>query len=62
MRVSVYLHDGSFLSHSRPDDAEKYHGGPASVQLLGRAWEEEKLLSMAQVVIDALHRYHSRYR
>ncbi|PVH87638.1 amidase [Cadophora sp. DSE1049] len=35
-------------------DAEAYDGAPAAIQLLGRRLEEEKLLSIAQVVVDAL--------
>lgn len=35
------------------DDAEKYDGGPAAIQLLGRRFEEEKLLAIARVVVEA---------
>jgi Asp-tRNA(Asn)/Glu-tRNA(Gln) amidotransferase A subunit family amidase len=37
-----------------PDDPDTYHGAPASIQLVGRRLEEEKLLSIAKVVVDAL--------
>ncbi|KAL8657680.1 MAG: hypothetical protein Q9226_001672 [Calogaya cf. arnoldii] len=35
-------------------DAEAYDGAPAAVQLLGRRLEEEKLLEIADLVVDAL--------
>ncbi|KAL8847886.1 MAG: hypothetical protein Q9221_007097 [Calogaya cf. arnoldii] len=35
-------------------DAEAYDGAPAAVQLLGRRLEEEKLLEIADLVMDAL--------
>ncbi|KAL4941732.1 hypothetical protein BDV06DRAFT_212437 [Aspergillus oleicola] len=38
-------------------DPEKYHGAPAAVQLIGRRLEEERLLSLAQVVVKALKDY-----
>lgn len=43
--------------HRQTDDPEKYDGAPASIQILGRRLEEEKLLSLAQVVVDALNDY-----
>ncbi|KAK4208752.1 amidase signature domain-containing protein [Rhypophila decipiens] len=36
-------------------DAEAYHGSPAAVLVVGRRLCEEKLLSLAQMVVDALH-------
>lgn len=36
------------------DDPEVYHGAPAAVQILGGRLEEEKLLAIGQVVVDAL--------
>lgn len=36
------------------DDAEKYDGGPAAIQLFGRRFEEEKLLAIARVVVEVL--------
>ncbi|PVH73421.1 amidase [Cadophora sp. DSE1049] len=38
-------------------DAEMYDGAPASIQIVARKMEEEKLLAMAQVVVDALKKY-----
>ncbi|KAK3682999.1 amidase signature domain-containing protein [Podospora appendiculata] len=38
-------------------DARAYHGAPTAIQLVGMRLSEEKLLSMAQVVVDALDRY-----
>ncbi|KAH8698553.1 amidase signature domain-containing protein [Talaromyces proteolyticus] len=38
-------------------DAEKYAGAPASVQILGTNLGEEKLLRLAQAVVDALNDY-----
>lgn len=39
------------------DDAEKYDGAPASIQIFGRRFDEEKLLSIAQLVVDTLGQY-----
>jgi amidase len=36
------------------DDAELVHGQPVSLQLVARRLEEEKLLSMAETIIDLL--------
>ncbi|KAK0615153.1 amidase signature domain-containing protein [Bombardia bombarda] len=41
-------------------DPSAYHGAPAAVQVVGRRLGEEKLLSMAQIVVDALKRYKTR--
>ncbi|KAK5702415.1 hypothetical protein LTR17_022342 [Elasticomyces elasticus] len=38
-------------------DADVYDGAPAAVQIIGKGFEEEKLLSLAQIVVDALARY-----
>ncbi|KAI4272175.1 MAG: hypothetical protein L6R38_006687 [Xanthoria sp. 2 TBL-2021] len=40
-------------------DAEAYDGAPAAVQLLGRRLEEEKLLEIADLVVDALKKRSS---
>ncbi|KAK5449840.1 hypothetical protein LTS15_008412 [Exophiala xenobiotica] len=40
-------------------DADAYHGAPASVQLIGRRLDEERLLSMAQLVVDALKKHQN---
>ncbi|BCS27404.1 uncharacterized protein APUU_60452A [Aspergillus puulaauensis] len=40
-------------------DPEKYHGAPAAVQLIGRRLDEERLLSLAQIVVEALNDYRS---
>ncbi|KAK3349053.1 amidase signature domain-containing protein [Lasiosphaeria hispida] len=37
-------------------DAAVYHGAPAAVQVVGRRLSEERVLSLAQVVVDALER------
>jgi amidase len=39
------------------DDPDKYHGAPASFQLLGRRLDEEKLISLAAIIVDALEEY-----
>ncbi|KAH8590975.1 amidase signature domain-containing protein [Bisporella sp. PMI_857] len=42
-------------------NAEAYDGAPASIQLLGRRLEEEKLLNLANIVVSALDAYkHDR--
>lgn len=41
------------------DDADACNGVPAAIQILGRALEEEKLLSVAQIVADAIREYQS---
>jgi amidase len=38
----------------RTDNADKYDGAPAAVQIMGRRFDEEKLLSIAQLVVHAL--------
>ncbi|OJD30133.1 general amidase [Diplodia corticola] len=38
-------------------DPDLYHGAPASIQILGRRHEEQKLLSVAQAVVDALKKH-----
>lgn len=43
------------------DDPEVYHGAPATVQLIGRRLDEERLLSMAQLVVDALEQYKTKH-
>ncbi|KAL4811467.1 amidase signature domain-containing protein [Aspergillus unguis] len=40
-------------------DPEKYHGAPAAVQLIARRLDEERLLSLAQLVVEALSDYKS---
>ncbi|ORY29336.1 amidase signature domain-containing protein [Naematelia encephala] len=35
-------------------DADKMHGLPVGVQVVGRAWEEEKVLAMMKIVEDAV--------
>ncbi|KAI9367607.1 amidase signature domain-containing protein [Aspergillus egyptiacus] len=42
-------------------DPETYHGAPAAVQLIGRRLDEERLLSLAQLVVQALDDYKSEY-
>ena len=41
------------------DDPEVYHGAPAAVQILGGRLEEEKLLAIGQVVVDALSKFQA---
>lgn len=42
------------------DDPVKYDGAPASVQIIGRRLEEEKLLSVAKVVVEALWKHNPK--
>ncbi|KAL4736165.1 amidase signature domain-containing protein [Aspergillus similis] len=42
-------------------DPEKYHGAPAAVQLIGRRLDEERLLSLAKLVVEALNDYKSGF-
>ena len=39
------------------DDPEKYNGAPASIQLLGRRLDEKKLISLAEIIVEALEDY-----
>ncbi len=39
------------------DDPEKYDGGPAAIQLMGHRLDEERLLSIAQILVNALEEY-----
>ena len=41
------------------DDPYASDGVPAAIQILGRGLEEEKILSIAQIVADALLDYKS---
>jgi amidase len=36
------------------DDAEIYDGAPVAVQMVGRRFEEEKVLFLAEILGDAL--------
>ncbi|KAI1138637.1 amidase [Hypoxylon sp. FL0543] len=38
-------------------DPDTYHGAPASIQIMGRRLDEEKLLGVAQRVAEALEKY-----
>jgi amidase len=49
------------LANIEADDAEAHDGAPAAVQLFGRRWEEERLLSMAQLIAEAVERYTRTY-
>lgn len=51
-QVSMVVHAMEVLT--LPDDPAAYHGAPAAVLVVGRRLCEERLLSLAQVVVDAL--------
>jgi Asp-tRNA(Asn)/Glu-tRNA(Gln) amidotransferase A subunit family amidase len=36
------------------DDPDVFDGAPANVMIVGRSLEEEKVLALAQVLVDAL--------
>lgn len=38
------------------DDAEKYDGGPVGLQVIGRRFEEEKVLDMLEIIAQTLAR------
>ena len=38
-----------------PDDPEDFDGAPIAIQLMGRRFQEEKVLSAAKVVDDVVH-------
>ncbi|OAA75916.1 Amidase [Akanthomyces lecanii RCEF 1005] len=42
------------------DDADASDGVPAAIQILGRDLEEEKILSIAQIVADAIKEYQAK--
>lgn len=50
------------LSLTVSDDPLRYDGAPAAVQILGRRLEEEKLLSVAQRVVEALQKYKAKLK
>ncbi|KAK3317078.1 amidase signature domain-containing protein [Apodospora peruviana] len=59
--------DPSFVPLSETDrinmdayDPAAYHGAPVAVQLVGQRLGEERLLSLAQIVVDALDKYKER--
>lgn len=43
------------------DDPKVHHGAPASIQLIGRKLDEERLLSLARLVVTALQQYKAKY-
>jgi amidase len=49
------------LANPDADDPEAHDGAPAAVQIFGRRWDEERLLSMAQLVTDALEKYAQKH-
>ncbi|KAL3463862.1 amidase signature domain-containing protein [Aspergillus heterothallicus] len=49
--------DGMNMNEYNP---EIYHGAPAAVQLVGRRLDEERLLSLAQLVVEALDDYRAK--
>jgi amidase len=51
----------SQLANPETDDAEAHDGVPAAVQLFGRRWDEERVLSMAQLIADALDKYNRKH-
>lgn len=36
------------------DDSEKYEGGPVGLQVIGRRFEEEKVLDMLEIIAQVL--------
>lgn len=46
--------DGLGTLTPEPDDADKFDGTPASVQILGQRWEEEKVVAIARMITEAL--------
>jgi len=36
------------------DDPENYKGGPVGLQLIGRRFEEEKILDMVEIIAQAI--------
>jgi amidase len=59
--VCVYISPQFQLANSNADDPEAHDGAPAAVQIFGRRWDEERLLSMAQLVTDALEKYAQKH-
>jgi amidase len=58
----LHLHSTHFHSaDTSADDPEAHDGAPAAVQIFGRRWDEERLLSMAQLVADALEKYTQKH-
>lgn len=53
--VGCSINHGSCKADAGIDDPEIYDGAPAAVQILGRRFEEEKILSIAQLVVDAVN-------
>ncbi|KAJ8133166.1 hypothetical protein O1611_g465 [Lasiodiplodia mahajangana] len=42
-------------------NAEMHHGAPAAVQLIGRRLDEERLLSVAELVVKAVEKYKAKH-
>ena len=58
MPLSPYTSTPSFpLANTDSDDAEAHDGAPAAIHIFGRRWDEERLLSLAQLITDALEKY-----
>ena len=43
------------------DDPDVHDGAPAAIQIVGRRLDEERLLSMAQLVVEALDKYNRKH-
>ena len=67
-KVRAYSAHSAFSIYSstnlmwRIDNPKVHHGAPASIQLIGKSREEERLLSMASlpVVVKALAKYKTK--
>jgi Asp-tRNA(Asn)/Glu-tRNA(Gln) amidotransferase A subunit family amidase len=58
--LSIHISPWTFqLTLRSTDDPEIYDGGPAAIQIFAKNLEEEKLLSIAQIVVDALKKQAS---
>ena len=53
-RGSPLIEDGYYGKKKPVYDAEKMAGLPVGIQIVGRAWEDEKVIEMMRVVDDAL--------
>ena len=45
-----FFHENNFVADGSPDDAEEFDGLPISLQLVGRRFEDEKLLAALEYV------------
>ena len=55
VRVPLTSVDGRYSLTLATDDADLWHGAPIAIQLVGRQFEDERLLSVSALVDDVIN-------